>query len=141
MIKKIFLTTLIATLLFGCKSQQLPLSTEETPQHTDVRIEYRDRLTRDTTYVHDSIFIHQKNDTIYFTKWRDRYVERIQIDTCYIQKSDTFKIVKRCYYPTQLTRFEQTKMWIGECTLWLLLVLLLLGVGWGVWKVKKILLA
>lgn len=112
---------------------QIPI-TDEQPQTSTTRIEYRDRLMRDTTYVHDSIYIHDKGDTVYVTRWRDKYTERIQVDTCYCQRTDTIKLVKRVYYKEPLTKWETTKMTIGGGVLWLLLALL---IGWGAWKIFK----
>lgn len=115
-------------MLTSCRSQQA-LNTQHSTISTQ-RIEYRDRLTRDTTYVHDSIFIHQKNDTIYISKWRNKYVERIRIDTCYIQKSDTIRLVKRMYIKEPLTTWQTIKIKFGE----ILLIILLLLIAWIIIK-------
>ena len=129
---------LIATSLASCRPQQLIPPTDDAPQHNTTQIEYRDKLIRDTTYILDSVYIREKADTIFVTRWREKYTERIQTDTLYSQRTDTLRLVKRVYYKEPLSKFEQTKMWIGGISLWLLLILLLLVAGWGIWKVRKI---
>lgn len=132
MTNRILFILIIGMFLLGCKSVQIPI-TDEQPQTSTTRIEYRDRLMRDTTYVHDSIYIHDKGDTVYVTRWRDKYTERIQVDTCYYQRTDTIKLVKRVYYKEPLTKWESFKIELGG---WLLGILLLL-LAWVVWKIFK----
>ena len=56
-------------------------------------------VQRDSGYVerekHDSIYIHQKGDTVliekWHTEWRDRWRDREKHDTLYVAKHDTIK--------------------------------------------------
>ena len=128
---------LILLWLTSCRSQQLPLPTDDTPQTNTTRIEYKDRLIRDTTYILDSVYIREKADTVFITRWRERYTERLQRDTIYSQRTDTIRLVKRMYIKEQLSKADNAKMFVGGCVLWLLLVVLIIGslyVAWKVWR-------
>lgn len=62
---------------------------------TRTKIEYKDRdvyhyvtkVEKDTVTerVHDSVYIHEKNDTVWFEKWHTKYVDKIVLrhDTCW----------------------------------------------------------
>lgn len=55
------------------------------------RIEWSDRssVQRDSIYVHDSVYIHSKGDTVFVVRWRTRIRDRTQRDTIYLQKVDS----------------------------------------------------
>ena len=62
---------------------------------TRTKIEYKDRdvyhyvtkVEKDTVTerVHDSVYIHERNDTVWFEKWHTKYVDKIVLrhDTCW----------------------------------------------------------
>lgn len=56
-----------------------------------VRTEYIDRLheSRDSIYLHDSVYIYASGDTIYRDRWRYRYRDRLLRDTVYLHKVDS----------------------------------------------------
>ena len=56
-----------------------------------VRTEWRDRLAerRDSIYVHDSVYLHSRGDTVYLERWRTRFRDRLQRDTVYMHKVDS----------------------------------------------------
>ena len=100
------------------------------------QIEYRDRIQRDSLYVHDSIYVHQhqKNDTVYLDKfvYKYAYKDRFVHDTTYIAHHDTTTVVKEV--PAKLTKMQQAKL-----DSYGILVILLLGLA--VWSFRKPLLA
>lgn len=53
----------------------------DTIKHT----EYITRLKYDSVYIHDSIYVYSSNDTIYITKYKDRFKYMYKYDTVYIQ--------------------------------------------------------
>ncbi|MBE6341443.1 MAG: hypothetical protein E7069_12035 [Bacteroidales bacterium] len=114
---------LVILLMTRCKSATPIFSNncEELPQSTQMRIEYRDRLVRDTTYVRDSIYVKETADTIYVNRWRDRYTERIKIDTCYCLNTDTIYIVRRVYVKEPMTRWQNIKQEAGG-----------MAIGWAI---------
>lgn len=48
--------------------------------------------TRDSIMVHDSVTIREKGDTIWLTRWRTEYRDRILRDTAYIERRDTIAV-------------------------------------------------
>lgn len=60
---------------------------------TIVHTQYVDKLKHDSVYLHDSIFIHTKNDTVYYTKYKDVYKYIYVKDT--IHSTDTLKVVDK----------------------------------------------
>ena len=63
-----------------------------------VRIEYRDRIQVDTTFVHDSTFVKEyiKGDTVRITEYKDRYVYQYRYlrDTAFVHDTTTVQTVK-----------------------------------------------
>jgi len=100
------------------------------------QIEYRDRILRDSLYVHDSIYVHQhqKDDTVYLDKfvYKYAYKDRFVHDTTYIARHDTTTVVKEV--PARLTKMQQMKL---NSYGWLLTILLALVI----WIFRKPLLA
>lgn len=102
--KKALFVVLTAFLLIGC------VSTRYVPVET-VRTEY---ITKSDTFIKhdsimhkDSVFVHQKGDTLWLEKWHTRYVERLQktIVTDTMIQCDTIRIP----YPVekQLSFFQR----------------------------------
>lgn len=79
---RIVIILLSCIILVGCKSvQYVPV------ENTIVKTEYKNTVSYDSIYFKDSIYIKEKNDTVYIEniKYRYRYVSNI--DT--ILKNDT----------------------------------------------------
>lgn len=120
-----FVFALFFVLLLGCKSRTVYVPIENT------RTEYKDRLQRDSIYLHDSIYVSKINDTIYFGKYRTLYRDRIVRDSIY--KNDTI----RQPYPVIETKIE------NRLNLWQRIIqgigYLAIGifVGWGIFKLRK----
>lgn len=65
---------------------------KEVPVET-VKIEYRNNIKRDSIYIHDSVSVYLKGDTIFQYKYRTLYKEKIVRDTVLV--TDTIpKIVR-----------------------------------------------
>jgi len=65
--------------LIGCKTVYVPVES--------VRTEYKDRVQRDSVNIFDSIYIKEKGDTIWLTRWRTEYRDRIKTDSIVIRDS------------------------------------------------------
>lgn len=115
--------------LAGCKAQK----TRTEIQYKD-RIEYRDRLQRDTTYVHDSISIRETADTVRITRYRYIYRERTRTDTAYVSKTDS--IPYEVIIEKPLTRIQEMQMTIGG---WAMGIILLLALASAVYLSYKLL--
>ena len=95
------------------------------------KIEYRDRLQRDSVHILDSIFMWSKGDTVFKDRWRIEYRDRLLRDTTYIEKTDSIQIP----YPVErkLSWWESVKIETGGIAVGAIIVLLLIIV-WLVYK-------
>ena len=76
------------------------------------RVEWRDHLRLDSVYVHDSIYLTEKQagDTIYKVKevyrWRDRW----RIDTINTGRIDSIRITEVVEVPAKLTAWQTMRL-------------------------------
>ena len=102
--KKVLIILICASLAAACSPRII--------ENVRTQIEYRDRIQRNSLYVHDSIYVyqHQKNDTVYMDKYVYKYAfkDRFIHDTTYIAHHDTTTVVKEV--PAKLTKIQQTKL-------------------------------
>lgn len=90
---------LIPLLFIGCKTiEYVPVE--------KVKIEYRDKIEKDSIYVNDSIYIHEKGDTVYFEKWHTKYIERLRVDS--IVKVDSIPVP---YEVEKIVKVEKSLSW------------------------------
>lgn len=57
----------------GCKTVYVPVES--------FRTEHADKLTRDSIYLKDSIYIRDVGDTVFVNRYVTKYVDRIQVDS------------------------------------------------------------
>ena len=95
------------------------------------------RSVRDSIYMHDSIRVTEKGDTVTIERWHTRYQDRLLLDTIYESRTDSVpvpypveKLVER-----QLSWWQHTQMYAGD----VLLLLLLGGAVYGVLRLKSLL--
>ena len=130
----IWLAFLIAiSLLASCR--QVEYVTVE-----KVRIDttYITKWQKDSVWLHDSIHVKERGDTVLVEKWHTKYVEKQVHDTTYVATHDTipnpFPVETIKVVPAELNWWQKLRLWIGNIGL-----LAILGfVGWfGVrlWKV------
>ena len=98
-------------------------------RHTDtLRLS---RNIRDSIYLHDSIRVSEKGDTVRIERWRTRYVERTSHDTIYQSRHDSvpapFPVEKKV--PAELTWWQQTRLHLANILLYLLAVVAIIYVG------------
>ncbi|WFE84964.1 hypothetical protein [Parabacteroides chongii] len=117
--------------LYSCRSvvQYVPVETVRTDSI------YLSSLQLDSVFVHDSILINQKGDTV--TEYRYRYVYKYKdrVDTLYINKTDSISVP----YPVEksLTRWEQTKVNYGGHAIIAVVVIVMVVFGKMIYKLKK----
>lgn len=105
----------IVGILTSCKTTEyVPVTQNET------KIEYRDRIVRDTISVRDSVVIFAKSDTIYQIKYHEIYREKIRTDTTYVSQVDTLILTKEI--EKKLSRWQQTKMEAGGYAITMLIL-------------------
>jgi hypothetical protein len=105
----------VAVLLVGCKTKERVVTVEKVRTDTT----YITKHQRDSVWLHDSIHVTEKGDTIRIEKWHTKYIEKATHDTLYQHKTDSVpvpypveKLVER-----ELTWWQQTRMHLGEALL------------------------
>lgn len=128
------IVTAICMLFSGCKSvEYVPV-----PQvHTDTLIITQQQ--RDSIYMHDSIFVKQKGDTISIEHWHTKYVEKQVHDTTYISKIDSvpkpYPVTE--YIEKELTWWQQLRIHLGGIMIFLAVILAF--IKWGIPLIKRLL--
>ena len=117
-------------LLCGCRSvKYVPVETVVTDTT------YINKLVRDSIYQRDSIYVHDRGDTV--TIYRDRYlfVDKAVHDTLYINRTDSIRVP----YPVEkeLSRWQRVKMELGGWAMGVIIVAALVIVGWLVYRVRR----
>ena len=135
LISFIFWIALIAFVLLvgSCKTRTVVVETVRTDT-----LRYQ-RNTRDSIFLHDSIYIHEwaAGETVYVQRdrWRTKYVEKQVRDTTYIATHDTipqpYPVIKEV--PRQLTWWQKNLQRTGGIALGLLL----LWISVQAWKIYK----
>ena len=113
--KNLCLVILVALLMAGCKTKERVVTVEKVRNDTT----YITKHQRDSVWLHDSIHVTEKGDTIRIERWHTKYVEKATHDTLYQHKTDSVpvpypveKLVER-----ELTWWQKTRMHLGEALL------------------------
>ena len=84
-------------------------------EHHTTDTVYQSKLQRDSIWLHDSIHVSEKGDTIRIERWRTKYIEREVHDTLYRAKTDSipvpYEVVKEV--PRKKSKFEIVVFTIG----------------------------
>ena len=127
--KNLCLVILVALLLVGCKTKERVVTVEKVRNDTT----YITKHQRDSVWLHDSIHVTEKGDTIRIEKWHTKYIEKATHDTLYQATHDTIpqpypveKLVER-----ELSWWQQIRLHLANIMLWLL------GIGGVLFIVKK----
>lgn len=114
-------------LLFGsCRSiRYVPVETIRTDSL------YLSVHERDSIHIKDFVYIKEKGDSVIVDKWHTVYRDRRTRDTIYIEKEKEVMVP----YPVEkeLTWWQKTKLELGEFSIGVILVLLIVVI----WLVKK----
>ena len=114
---------LLLLLLASCRSVKYVPVPE---YHTDTVIVSQHH--RDSIWMHDSIYHHEKGDTILIEKWHTKYISKEVHDTLYQSRVDSipYPVPVTEYVEKQLSWWQQTRLHIANV---LLIALLILGIG------------
>jgi hypothetical protein len=116
--------------LFSCRGvQYVPVETVRTETERVVDV------VRDSIHVMDSVFIREKADTVFITKWRVEFREALRVDTFQIYKVDSVQTIVEV--EKKLTKWQQTKMDVGAGALYAVPILLAVGLYILYRKLKK----
>lgn len=129
----IALFVLTALLLMGGCTRRVYVPVKNTVTRTDTV--YSAKVRVDSVIFRDSVAVMQKGDTVFMTKYRDRYKVRQRTDTVYQAVTDSVKV--KVPYPVErkLTAWEQTKMDFGGMFLGGMVVAVIAAVI--IWIVKR----
>ena len=102
----------LALLMCSCKTvEYVPVIQTET-HHDSI---YLTQIQKDSVWLHDSILIKDRGDTVWVEKWHTKYIEKLRIDTTYIAKVDSIPVpypVKE-YVEKKLSKPQMALMAIG----------------------------
>ena len=116
-------------LLAGCKTREL-VEVERILRDTT----YIMKEMRDSVFLHDSVSVKERGDTVFVERWHTKYRERLRTDTVYRSRADTVpkpypveKLVER-----QLTWWQRLRLGLGSAVL--------IGlVGFVAWRLRRFL--
>lgn len=104
-------------LLTGCKTVFVPVETVRTDTLMVAHI-VTDSVWVDR-YMHDSVYIHERGDTVWFEKWHTRYVDRwrdrVTHDTIYRSKTDSATVTREVEKP--LTKSQRARLHLANIVL------------------------
>ena len=127
----IFAIVVIIMMMCSCKSIEYVPVIEKEVHHDSI---YFTKVQRDSVWLHDSISVKEKGDTIRIEKWHTKYIEREVHDTIYQAKRDSipvpYEVIKEV--PAKLSKTQKGLMTLGIMTL-------MAGVIFGAFWLKKIL--
>ena len=95
---------------------------------------YITKHQRDSIWLHDSVIVSEKGDTVRIEKWHTKYIEKQVHDTLYKSKTDSvpvpYPVIKEVKQP--LSKPQKGLMLIGLLTVMAVTV-------WICWKLKRFL--
>ena len=119
---------MVILVMFGCtKTVYIPVT------NTITEIEYRDRLQHDSIYFSDSVLIEKNGDTVFNTRIKYRYINKLVRHT--VNRFDSVNIEKPIEVVKEVNRLTKWQRW----RLNFLWVLLAGGIGYIIIKIKNIL--
>ena len=120
----------VAAMFAGCTTTQYVPVPE---YHTDTT--YITKQQRDSIWLHDSTYIHDRGDTVLIERWRTKYVERMRIDTLYKHKIDSVAVPYQV--PATLSRWQRFCCDYGKIMLGMSVALILLAAGLIVRRIRS----
>ena len=127
----IFAIVVIIMMMCSCKTIEYVPVIEKEVHHDSI---YFTKVQRDSVWLHDSISVKEKGDTIRIEKWHTKYIEREVHDTIYQAKRDSipvpYEVIKEV--PAKLSKTQKGLMTLGILTL-------MAAVIFGAFWLKKIL--
>lgn len=98
--------------------------------HTDTLIQTK--VQKDSIYVHDSVTVSQKGDTVWVDRWHTKWVNHLEHDTTYVSKTDTVPVP---YHLETIKEVEKPLSWWQKTLMWLGVVMIAVFIIW-VWRTK-----
>ena len=114
---------LLCWLLTGCTTTKYVPIVEH---RTDTMMKYSS--IRDSIYMHDSIHVHEKGDTVTVERWHTRWRDRWHSDTIYISKTDSVPAP----YPVEVVKEVPRERSTVE---WVLLIVGIAAIAWIIFRI------
>ena len=121
--RKFVLYILLSFAFVGCKT--VAPCIPETITRDSVRVEYK--LDSVDLYERDSIFVHEKRDTVFVERWKTRYKDVLKIQRDTVIDTKTEVQVQRVRYVPKYYRFTSLAFWI-------VVAILLIRLAWLIAK-------
>jgi len=127
----LFAIVVLALLMCSCKSVEYVPVIEHEVHHDSI---YFTKVQKDSVWLHDSILIKDRGDTVWVEKWHTKYIEKLRIDTTYIAKVDSIPV------PYEVTKYVEKKLLKTQIVLMAIgLLTLMVAIVGLAWWLKKIL--
>ena len=130
----LFIALLVVGWLTSCTTTERVVTVQKVKIDTTYIIKHQ----RDSVWLHDSIRVSEKGDTIRIEKWHTKYIEREVHDTLYQASHDTIpqpypveKIV-----PAELSWWQQARIHLANILLYGLVIVGIVMLG--KWHLKKL---
>ena len=100
---------------------------------------YITKQQRDSIWLHDSIHVTERGDTIRIERWHTKYVEREVHDTLYRAKTDSipvpYEVIKEV--PAELSWWQTARIHLANILLYAILIFGIIKLGkWHLSKLK-----
>jgi hypothetical protein len=106
--------------LSGCK----PAAKIQYVPVESVKTVYQDRVSRDSIYLYDSVFIRDKGDTLLIERYYREYIDRWKVDSIFVH--DSIQVPYEVQVPGEhvnyVTGWQNFQIWCGRILLAALLV-------------------
>ena len=101
---------------------------------------YITKWQKDSVWLHDSIHIRERGDTVMIERWHTQWRDRLRVDTIYQATHDTipqpYPVETIKEVPAELSWWQRLRLWIGN--IGLLGILGVIGYyGVKLWRVYK----
>lgn len=115
------LLVLLACCMTSCKSiEYMPVIEHKTDTVIQTKVQ------KDSLFLHDSVYVKEKGDSVLIERWHTKYITRERHDTTYISKTDTvpqpYPVTK--YVEKQLSKPQKGLMTLGILSLMALVIFL-----------------
>lgn len=121
-------------MLCGC-SRQIYVPVESVSVRTDTV--YSAKVRVDSVIFRDSVAVIQRGDTVFLTKYRDRYRVKEHTDTVYQSLFDSAKVEIPVSVERKLTRWERVKMDAGGIAIGVGVALLMTVIALVIWLIRE----
>ena len=130
----LFIALLVVGWLTSCTTTRV-VTVERVKNDTT----YITKQQRDSIWLHDSIHVTERGDTISIERWHTKYIEREVHDTLYRAKTDSvpvpYEVIKEV--PVELSWWQTARIYLANILLYAILIFGIIKLGkWHLSKLK-----